>query len=111
MPLEVLSLLCMHSIRFLTIVAVILTVTENIKCSIKWHSLARPLYGITPATRVVKGKFVYVCRYSPDGHVLAIVLNQKFARDTRLMFYCTFSGTATIVDLKCCGGSEESSGG
>lgn len=85
-------------------------VTENMKCSIKWRSLSRPLYGVTPATRVVKGRFVYVCRYSPDGQILAIVLNQKSAKDTRLMFCSTLHATATIVDLKCCGGSEESSG-
>ena len=80
------------------------------KCSIKWKSITRPLYGITSATRLVKGRFVYVCRYSPDGQMLAIVLNQKLAKNTRLLFCSTLHSTSCIVDMKCCGGSDLSSG-
>jgi hypothetical protein len=81
-----------------------------VKCSIKWKSITRPLYGITSATRLVKGRFVYVCCYSPDGQMLAIVLNQKLAKNTRLLFCSTLHSTSCIVDMKCCGGSDLSSG-
>lgn len=70
----------------------------------------RPLYAITPATRLVKGSFVYVSRYSPDGQVLAVVINQKLAKNTRLLFCSILHSTSCIVDLKCCGGSNVSSG-
>ena len=80
------------------------------KYSVKWKSSTRPLYGLTQATRLVKGRFVYVCRYSPDGQMLAIVLNQKLAKNTRLLFCSTLHSTSCVVDMKCCGGSDQSSG-
>ena len=85
-------------------------VVEKVKCSIKWKLMTRPLYTITPASRVVKGRHVYVSRYSPDGQMLAIVLNQKLAKNTRLLFCSTFHSTSRIVDMKCCGGSDLSCG-
>ena len=72
--------------------------------------MTRPLYSVTPASRVVKGRYIYVCRYSPDGQMLAIVLNQKLAKNTRLLFCSTLHSTSHIVDMKCCGGSDLSCG-
>ena len=45
-------------------------------------------------------------RFSPDGQVLAVVLNQKIAADNKLMFFGHGNiPVAVVADLKGCGAS------
>ena len=70
----------------------------------QWSTSSRPLYGLVLAERVIKSKKAYVARLSPDGQVLAVAMNQKFAAHSRMMFYSpTRSAVAVLADLKGCG--------
>lgn len=71
--------------------------------SAKWFTFFKPLYGLTPAKRVIKSNKAYVTKFSSDGQILAVAMNQKAASDTRLMFYlATSSSVAIVTDLKGC---------
>ena len=70
----------------------------------KWSSFGHSLYGLTSAKRVLKSRKAYLGRFSPDGQVLAVAMNQKSAVDNKVMFFNPSTiPVAVIADLKGCG--------
>lgn len=69
-----------------------------------WRTFKHSLYSLTPAERVLKKRKAYIARVSPDGQIMVIAMNQKFAAHNRVMFYSlSQSAMAVIADLKGCG--------
>lgn len=69
-----------------------------------WRTFKHSLYNLTPAERVLKSRKAYIARISPDGQMLVIAMNQRFAAHNRVMFYSlSQSAVAVIADLKGCG--------
>ena len=69
-----------------------------------WRTFKHSLYSLTPAERVIKSRKAYIARVSPDGQVLVLAMNQKFAAHNRVMFYSlSQTAVAVIADLKGCG--------
>lgn len=53
---------------------------------------------------MLKSRKSYLCRFSPDGQVLAIAMNQKIATDNKLMFFGPGDiPVAVVTDLMGCG--------
>lgn len=52
----------------------------------------------------MKSRKAYIARISPDGQVLVLAMNQKFAAHNRVMFYSlSQTAVAVVADLKGCG--------
>ncbi|XP_048582727.1 uncharacterized protein LOC5517350 isoform X2 [Nematostella vectensis] len=80
---------------------------QSLPFTAKWYMFRHPLYGLTPAARVVKSKRAYLGHFSPDGQILAVAMNQKYASDNRIMFYSTASlHVAMVNDLNGCGAQQ-----
>ncbi|XP_078354068.1 uncharacterized protein LOC144638717 isoform X1 [Oculina patagonica] len=76
-----------------------------------WHTFKYSLYNLTPAERVMKSRKAYIARISPDGQVLVLAMNQKFAVHNRVMFYSlSQTAVAVIADLKGCGAKMNANG-
>ena len=77
-----------------------------------WRTFKHSLYNLTPAERVIKSRKAYIARVSPDGQIMVIAMNQKFAAHNRVMFYSlSQSAVAVIADLKGCGARLNTHGG
>lgn len=77
-----------------------------------WRTFKHSLYNLTPAERVIKSRKAYSARVSPDGQIMVIAMNQKFAAHNRVMFYSlSQSAVAVIADLKGCGARLNTHGG
>ena len=77
-----------------------------------WRTFKHSLYNLTPAERTIKSRKAYIGRISPDGQIMVIAMNQKFAAHNRVMFYSlSQSAVAVIADLKGCGARLNTHGG
>ena len=77
-----------------------------------WRTFKHSLYNLTPAERTIKSRKAYIARVSPDGQIMVIAMNQKFAAHNRVMFYSlSQSAVAVIADLKGCGARLNTHGG
>ena len=79
--------------------------------SATWQTFKHSLCNLTPAERVMKSRKAYIARISPDGQVMVLAMNQKFAAHNRVMFYSlSQTAVAVIADLKDCGAKKNVNG-
>ena len=85
-------------------ITVIFVIGTESSFSPTWHTFKHSLYNLTPAERVMKSRKAYIARISPDGQVMVLAMNQKFAAHNRVMFYSlSQTAVAVVADLKGCG--------
>ncbi|KAF7666285.1 hypothetical protein LDENG_00114050 [Lucifuga dentata] len=71
--------------------------------SIQWASKTYPLSRLSPPCHPVKSRGTLVPAFSPDGQLLAIVLNQRQPRATQVLFVSTQNFVSISSSLGGCG--------
>ncbi|XP_058644711.1 ciliogenesis and planar polarity effector 1-like [Onychostoma macrolepis] len=71
--------------------------------SVRWISRCYPLHQLLPPCRPVKSRGALVPAFSPDGQLLAVVLNQKDPQATQVLFISTQNFVTVSSLLGGCG--------
>uniref|UniRef100_UPI003AAFEDE3 ciliogenesis and planar polarity effector 1 n=1 Tax=Centroberyx gerrardi TaxID=166262 RepID=UPI003AAFEDE3 len=74
--------------------------------SIQWASKTYPMSRLTPPCHPVKSRGALVPAFSPDGQLLAIVLNQRDPRATQVLFVSTQNFVSISSGLGGCGSKK-----
>ncbi|XP_014824963.1 PREDICTED: uncharacterized protein C5orf42 homolog isoform X3 [Poecilia mexicana] len=74
--------------------------------SIQWASKTYPMSHLCPPCQPVKSRGALVPAFSPDGRLLAIVLNQRKPQDTQVLFVSTQNFVSISTDLGGCGSKK-----
>ncbi|XP_017163381.1 uncharacterized protein C5orf42 homolog isoform X3 [Poecilia reticulata] len=74
--------------------------------SIRWASKTYPMSHLCPPCQPVKSRGALVPAFSPDGRLLAIVLNQRKPKDTQVLFVSTQNFVSISTDLGGCGSKK-----
>ncbi|XP_054468861.1 ciliogenesis and planar polarity effector 1 [Anoplopoma fimbria] len=74
--------------------------------SIQWATKTYPMSGLTPPCQPVKSRGALVPAFSPDGCLLAIVLNQRQPKATQVLFVSTQNFVSTSSGLGGCGSKK-----
>ena len=68
--------------------------------TVEWTNLKSPICDLVPGGGPVRASGTYLGRYSHDGHLLAVAVNQKSSHLNRLMFVSPLTDTLVVSDLK-----------
>ncbi|XP_044029035.1 ciliogenesis and planar polarity effector 1 isoform X2 [Siniperca chuatsi] len=71
--------------------------------SIQWATKTYPMSRLTPPCQPVKSRGALVPAFSPDGQLLAIVLNQRQPKATQILFVSTQNFVSVSSGLGGCG--------
>ncbi|XP_060931057.1 ciliogenesis and planar polarity effector 1 [Limanda limanda] len=71
--------------------------------NIQWATKTYPMSHLTPACQPVKSRGAIVPAFSPDGQLLAIVLNQKHPKATQVLYVSTQNFVSVSSSLGGCG--------
>ncbi|XP_034565265.1 ciliogenesis and planar polarity effector 1 isoform X2 [Notolabrus celidotus] len=74
--------------------------------SIHWATKTYPLFHLTPPCQPVKSRGALVPAFSPDGCLLAIVLNQRQPKATQVLFVSTQNFVSISSSLGGCGSKK-----
>ncbi|KAG8010704.1 Protein JBTS17 [Nibea albiflora] len=74
--------------------------------SIKWATKTYPMSRLTPPCQPVKSRGALVPAFSPDGRLLAIVLNQRQPKATQVLFVSTQNFVSISSGLGGCGSKK-----
>ncbi|XP_027137955.1 ciliogenesis and planar polarity effector 1 isoform X4 [Larimichthys crocea] len=74
--------------------------------SIKWATKTYPMSRLTPPCQPVKSRGSLVPAFSPDGRLLAIVLNQRQPKATQVLFVSTQNFVSISSGLGGCGSKK-----
>ncbi|PWA26913.1 hypothetical protein CCH79_00000898 [Gambusia affinis] len=74
--------------------------------NIQWASKTYPMSQLCPPCQSVKSRGALVPAFSPDGRLLAIVLNQRKPKDTQVLFVSTQNFVSISSDLGGCGSKK-----
>ncbi|KAM7368998.1 hypothetical protein PAMP_013298 [Pampus punctatissimus] len=74
--------------------------------SIRWATKTYPMSRLTPACQPVKSRGALVPAFSPDGRLLAIVLNQRQPKATQVLFVSTQNFVSVSSGLGGCGSKK-----
>ncbi|XP_062290536.1 ciliogenesis and planar polarity effector 1 [Scomber scombrus] len=74
--------------------------------SIQWATKTYPMSSLTPACQPVKSRGALVSAFSPDGRLLAIVLNQRQPKATQVLFVSTQNFVSVSSGLGGCGSKK-----
>ncbi|XP_029300430.1 LOW QUALITY PROTEIN: ciliogenesis and planar polarity effector 1 [Cottoperca gobio] len=74
--------------------------------SIKWATKIYPMSRLTPPCQPVKSRGALVPAFSPDGRLLAIVLNQRQPKATQVLFVSTHNFVSISSGLGGCGSKK-----
>ncbi|XP_069569860.1 ciliogenesis and planar polarity effector 1 isoform X2 [Brachyistius frenatus] len=72
-------------------------------CSIQWATRTYPMSRLTPPCQPVKSRGALVPAFSPDGRLLAVVLNQRKPKATQVLFVSTQNFVSISSSLGGCG--------
>ncbi|XP_061731707.1 ciliogenesis and planar polarity effector 1 isoform X1 [Nerophis ophidion] len=75
--------------------------------SIQWATKTYPMSRLTPTCQPVKSRGALVADFSPDGKLLAIVLNQRQPKATQVVFVSTQNFISVSSGLGGCGCKSE----
>ncbi|XP_077593889.1 ciliogenesis and planar polarity effector 1 [Stigmatopora nigra] len=75
--------------------------------SIQWATKTYPLSHLTPPCQAVKSRGALVVDFSPDGQLLAIVLNQRHPKATQVLYISTQNFVSVPIGLERCGCKAE----
>ncbi|XP_056146963.1 ciliogenesis and planar polarity effector 1 isoform X2 [Lampris incognitus] len=78
----------------------------SLRYSIRWASKTYPLSRLTPPCKPVKSRGALLTAFSPDGHLLAIVLNQRDPRATQVLFVSIQNFVSISRGLGGCGSKK-----
>ncbi|XP_023193921.1 protein JBTS17 isoform X1 [Xiphophorus maculatus] len=73
---------------------------------IQWASKTYPMSHLCPPCQSVKSRGALVPAFSPDGRLLAIVVNQRKPKDTQVLFVSTQNFVSISSDLGGCGSKK-----
>ncbi|XP_034459066.1 ciliogenesis and planar polarity effector 1 [Hippoglossus hippoglossus] len=71
--------------------------------SIQWATKTYPMSHLTPTCQPVKSRGAMVPAFSPDGQLLAIVLNQRHPKATQVLYVSTQNFVSVSSSLGGCG--------
>ncbi|XP_051794635.1 ciliogenesis and planar polarity effector 1 isoform X2 [Acanthochromis polyacanthus] len=74
--------------------------------SIQWATKTYPMSHLTPPCQPVKSRGALVSAISPDGRLLAVVLNQRQPKTTQVLFVSTQNFVSISSDLGGCGSKK-----
>ncbi|KAL7848306.1 hypothetical protein AOLI_G00230240 [Acnodon oligacanthus] len=74
--------------------------------SVQWVTKTYPLNHLVPACRPVKSRGALVTAFSPDGQLLAIILNQKDPRATQVLYISVQNFVTMSSSLGGCGSKK-----
>ncbi|XP_038152752.1 ciliogenesis and planar polarity effector 1 isoform X1 [Cyprinodon tularosa] len=74
--------------------------------TIQWASKTYPMSHLYPPCQPVKSRGALVPAFSPDGRLLAIVLNQRKPKDTQVLFVSMQNFVSISSDLGGCGSKK-----
>ncbi|XP_017567420.2 ciliogenesis and planar polarity effector 1 isoform X1 [Pygocentrus nattereri] len=74
--------------------------------SVRWATKTYPLNHLVPACRPVKSRGALVPAFSPDGQLLAIILNQKDPRATQVLYISVQNFVTISSSLGGCGSKK-----
>ncbi|XP_029940368.1 ciliogenesis and planar polarity effector 1 [Salarias fasciatus] len=74
--------------------------------SLQWTSKTYPMSNLTSACQPVKSRGALVPAFSPDGKLLAVVLNQRNPKATQVLFVSTQNFVTISKDLGGCGSKK-----
>ncbi|KAM4720370.1 ciliogenesis and planar polarity effector 1 isoform 2-T3 [Anableps anableps] len=72
----------------------------------QWASKTYPMSQLCPPCQPIKSRGALVPAFSPDGRLLAIVLNQRKPKDTQVLFVSTQNFVSISSDLGGCGSKK-----
>ncbi|XP_030005045.1 ciliogenesis and planar polarity effector 1 [Sphaeramia orbicularis] len=75
--------------------------------SVHWSTQSYPMARLTPPCQPVKSRGALVPAFSPDGNLLAIVLNQRQPRATQVLFISTQNFVSVSRCLGGCGSKKK----
>ncbi|XP_034064419.1 ciliogenesis and planar polarity effector 1 isoform X2 [Gymnodraco acuticeps] len=78
----------------------------SVRYSIKWATETYPMSRLTPPCHPVKSRGALVPAFSPDGSLLAIVLNQRQPKATQVLFVSTQNFVSISSSLGGCGSKK-----
>ncbi|XP_028274109.1 ciliogenesis and planar polarity effector 1 isoform X3 [Parambassis ranga] len=79
---------------------------DHVGYSIQWATKTYPMSRLTPPCQPVKSRGALVLAFSPDGCILAIVLNQRKPKDTQVLFVSTQNFVTVSSGLGGCGSKK-----
>ncbi|KAI4892113.1 hypothetical protein NFI96_017897, partial [Prochilodus magdalenae] len=74
--------------------------------SVEWVTKTFPLNHLVPACRPVKSRGALVPAFSPDGQLLAVILNQKDPRATQVLYISIQNFVTVSTSLGGCGSKK-----
>ncbi|CAG5867458.1 unnamed protein product [Menidia menidia] len=74
--------------------------------SIQWATKKYPMSYLTPPCQSVKSRGALVAAFSPDGRLLAVVLNQRKPKATQVLFVSTQNFVSVSSGLGGCGSKK-----
>ncbi|MEQ2249970.1 hypothetical protein ILYODFUR_035020 [Ilyodon furcidens] len=74
--------------------------------NIQWSTKKYPMSHLCPPCQPVKSRGALLPAFSPDGRLLAIVLNQRKPKDTQVLFVSTQNFVSVSSDLGGCGSKK-----
>ncbi|XP_071321560.1 ciliogenesis and planar polarity effector 1 [Trachinotus anak] len=78
----------------------------SIGYSVQWATKTYPMSSLTPPCQAVKSRGALVPAFSPDGRLLAIVLNQRRPKATQILFVSTQNFVSISSSLGGCGSKK-----
>ncbi|XP_077398572.1 ciliogenesis and planar polarity effector 1 isoform X2 [Vanacampus margaritifer] len=75
--------------------------------SIEWATKTYPMSRLTPPCQAVKSRGALVVDFSPDGQLLAVVLNQRHPKATQVLYVSTQNFVSVSSGLGRCGCKTE----
>ncbi|XP_076463357.1 uncharacterized protein LOC143295514 isoform X2 [Babylonia areolata] len=69
----------------------------------QWKCLQYPLRNISSGCEAINIRGAYVPRYSPDGSILAVAVNQKSPADTSMLFVSPVTDMLLLSSMRGCG--------
>ncbi|CAJ1070587.1 ciliogenesis and planar polarity effector 1 isoform X1 [Xyrichtys novacula] len=76
---------------------------DSVGYSVQWATKTYPLSRLTPTCQPVKSRGALVPAFSPDGRLLAVVLNQRQPKATQVLFVSTQNFVTVSSSLGGCG--------
>uniref|UniRef100_A0A8C4H2B9 Protein JBTS17 n=1 Tax=Dicentrarchus labrax TaxID=13489 RepID=A0A8C4H2B9_DICLA len=83
-----------------------ISVCSSVGYSIQWATKTYPMSRLTPPCQPVKSRGALVPAFSPDGRLLAIVLNQRQPKATQVLFVSTQNFVSKSSGLGGCGSKK-----
>ena len=79
---------------------------SSVGYSVRWVTKTYPMSCLTPPCRPVRSRGSLVPAFSPDGLLLAVVLNQRDPRATQILFVSTQNFVIVSSGLGGCGSKK-----